>query len=335
MSGASLGLGPSLASTATHAACPELSAWIAAATATPGKTIAAREQQDLIERKSRDEAASTVFSAYRAGKLNAAELEACLKDIPGKSDFFNTLQSIAFDETLELFKKAAHQLTIAKVLEQLNARSRDGNIPFFRLIARPEENDASPYKAGFHRAVGSIYLDISRVASDEWPLIWMHEVLHSLDDAIFDASSYFSDEARVKTLAEKARRMPDLAQWSAMDRSALDAWIQAGLHRGLWAEYRAWIVSFRVYREAVDADLFQKIAWVEELLGQIPAGQSLESGLYAILDRRSKDPTRGLFSLPAIQAALVEQRKRASANPALIPMPGKLGALGRPKPGRL
>jgi len=173
-------------------------------------------------------------------------------------------------------------------------------------------SDPSPdeKKAGFHRGNRSIYMDFERIPPNEWLMIFTHEMAHVLDENLKAASEIYADDKTVKVLADWAHKVTSSQDLPPEVREKLTRWIKAGLDRGLVAEYRAWHLTFVIYREGLNVQAWRPIAWLDEILAQQRDGESHEQFVYRYLHERFEDPTHEdpLFQLPLIKSELFETR---------------------------
>lgn len=305
------------------ATVPELAEWLGAkqdlarAGAPPLAEIQRLNDQEW---KARKEAASRIYLEYFGGSLRFEPIEACLERQSDRGNFMATLQAQFYSASIARLRSASGR-SIRAFIGLVDQGSRAGAIPLFRLTGQEfGRMDPAPWSAGFHRGTGSIYADFNRIPHEQWLLIFVHELLHSLDDTLAQAVQAYGDPAtigRVSRLALQARSVNDLGPES---REELEAWIRAGLDRGLWAEYRAWVASFAIYREGKADGLWPPIDWAETVLRGRPGGERLERYLYDYLDKRSPDPRDGIFATPLVRDALQRVRREYRTGPALPPL---------------
>jgi hypothetical protein len=191
----------------------------------------------------------------------------------------------------------------------LDQKIKAGMAPSFRLTGMGfSPDDPGPWDAGFHRGAGSIYADFKKIPPNEWLIIFAHELLHGLDGELQKAMHDYNNPEAVAQFNSWAKVQKDFAGLSDSQKTTMTAWIEAGLSRGLWAEYRAWVPSLMIYREGLNEQLWKPIDWLEQVLPSSSAPQTLDRSLYLYLDHGSPDPTDGLFAMPLFQSALGEIR---------------------------
>ncbi|NUM87918.1 MAG: hypothetical protein HUU37_01825 [Bdellovibrionales bacterium] len=219
--------------------------------------------------------------------------------------------------------RSAKGASLRRFVALVDGRTQGGRTIPFRLTGHSSEAAPADLKGGFHRGSGSIFMDIGRVRPDEWMVIFIHEVAHGLDDLISPASRVYGQTEDVAELAAWAARTETPSDLPHEIREKLDSWLAAGLDRGLWAEYRAWLATFALYEDGARERLWNRVAWMEEISAQRPPELGWNLFLYRFLDDRFQDPTEGIFSRVLIRNGLRELRGRYRDL-----LPG-LGSLGR------
>lgn len=240
-----------------------------------------------------ENAAHQVAQAYLKDSNAFVSALQCINDKRLESIFLPAVSRHLFQISLQSL-----QQTSSPILQRF-ASAADKNqaqLRLFDAVMRPPITGA-PESAGFDRSHGSVYMNLSKVTGGEWPLIFVHEIAHALDDRMSKAISEYNDRDLAKRVAANPESNPDL-----------DRWLKAGLDRGLLAEYRAWVVSLAAYQEARTSHAWASIAWVDELLAQQKPMENLETFIFRYLDERFTDPTEGIFSLPSVQKRLKEMR---------------------------
>jgi hypothetical protein len=150
-------------------------------------------------------------------------------------------------------------------------------------------------------------MNFNLVKPDEWPLVFLHEMLHSVDPMLKNAVHEYAE----------------LSRQGMSDEALLQ-----GLHRGFLAEWRAWVVTLELYRRGLDKGLFRSNALMEKAL---PSGAArkmtfnhLKQYVFTRLDKSYVDPTTGPFASPDVRARLAQLRERLRHGE----VPLELGALG-------
>jgi hypothetical protein len=202
----------------------------------------------------------------------------------------------------------------------------------FRLTGHFRDLSPTALQAGFHRGNHSIFMDIFRIRPSDWPLIFTHELLHSLDSYALVALPIYQNEFTKLKLDEWAARggSPDRAPDDIED--LLWPWLGAGLDLGLRSEYRAWVVTAWIYFDETRRCSWMRSSWFEEIFqhAQPTGGDAIKKIVFNYLDQHSPDRTDDIFARPAIRAALTTLRnelREESDNPA------ELGDLEHVNPG--
>ncbi|MCM2279533.1 MAG: hypothetical protein NDJ89_15765 [Oligoflexia bacterium] len=318
------GLSQAQASSSVSASCEALGPWLAAK-AQSLSAMSMKERSEAAEREFnlRRDAASKLFERFEAGRLDRSALDSCLSTVPDRQNFYNTLQAVFFQRSLAKLS-AARGPALRAFAAMVDARTQGGRTIPFRLTGHTQAQAPVELKGGFHRGSGSIFMDLGRVSPDEWLVIFIHELAHGLDDRLPEAVRAYNAQKDVEDFAEWAVCATEPAFLPAETRAKLDRWLEAGLGRGLFAEYRAWHVTLVLYEEGLREGLWDRIGWMETLLSQRPAQQELGRFIYVQLDTRFTDPADGIFSHELIQNGLKAVRARYRDGSALPP----LGALG-------
>jgi hypothetical protein len=289
-----------------------LSPWARVRSEPPPSTVSIKEYGlwQKREYEARAEAASRIFDLYLAGRYKAHELEACVDSMGESSSFLGTLQSVFYQRSLEKLR-AARSPALQKFLKLYDAKVPPGTLPLFRLTGHFKEESPTIYKGGFHRASGSIFMDVARTPPGEWLVIFCHELLHSLDEKTWAAVRVYSQTELVKDFVRWSSEAKDLNELPKEKQQLLETWIEAGLDRGLWAEYRDFVATIQIYSEGKNEGLWPEIQGLEEIIASGERGVPLERVVYDFIDRRSFDPEDGIFSHALIQSALKATRLKA------------------------
>lgn len=294
--------------------CAELEPWLAARVPEPmpeGANAAEhRSEQQRREWRARKETVSALHRLFVEGKFDAERIEACLAPVPDRQNFLNSLYSEFYEKALSRLMSAGTP-GLSRFVGEIDGAYRSNHLlPLFRLTGHFDQ--ASPEGsgerfAGVHRGTGSIYVDIAKVPMAEWGVIFIHEMAHKLDRDLQEAVSKFRlSRGHYAEFERWAARTSDPRKLPKEVREDLVEWLQAGLERGLWAEYRAWHVTFELYREGISAGLWQPIPRFEKVLEAKKAGEDLGSYLYRHFDSQAKLPEEGLLSRPLIRSLISE-----------------------------
>lgn len=278
------------------------------ALARPSSTPAERADQDTAEYLARERLANEIYTDYRQNRGDLTQIEKCLVQIPDRANFLSTVQRVFFDNTLNALARS-NRPTLRRLMALLQTSPTNSNQMVFRLTGHFDGLHRMDKKAGFHRATKSIFMDVSQIPANEWPIVFVHEVLHALDQDLYTATETFSQQDRIVNFDAGSPRSQE--------------WLIAGLDRGLLGEYRAWYFTLAIYREGLEEGLWTKIPWMEQLIA--PKGSAQDQFLFAFLDPRFSDPVDGPFSQPKVAAALAQLRARLRISGA--PELGSLGQL--------
>jgi hypothetical protein len=156
-------------------------------------------------------------------------------------------------------------------------------------------------RAGVQRATRSFYLNIEKIPANEWLVVFIHEMLHGLDEDLYEALKIQSQEWRWNLYDSKLDS--DLAQFLT--------WIRATLDLGLWGEYRAWYYTLLIYDEGLSEGLWSSIPWIDSAFGK---GRDALS-VYQSLDVGFVDPEDGFFSNEPVRKMLKQVRTEARRSP--------------------
>ncbi len=192
--------------------------------------------------------------------------------------------------------------------------------PFGFSLSRPIDEPNTNRTGSFHRLRRSIFVDLDKLGANEWLMIFVHEVAHSLDSELIDSLSIYNNEALIKYFADLGKKNTQLVDVSKSDRKNLDTWLTAGLNRGFLAEYRAWLLTFLIYEEGLKDGTFLPIDWLENLKKNRPAGLDIRIYILQSLSPDWVDPTEGIFSNQFIRDALTQLRQKIYNNPLMVEM---------------
>jgi hypothetical protein len=325
------GGGMGLSSAHADESCERFNQWQAASDrflAATGDFDASREAEAIEWRVRTDTVQAIVARYFETGET--VDAHACLAGRRDRANFLNSLQAGFFNESLARLRQAKTP-GLRRLIAALDKDVGLQHAALFRMTGHGfGANAPTVEKAGFHRATKSIFMDISRIPANEWLFIFTHELLHSLDPLIYDASRVYE-----KTLGLYVKQPELVESFQSLDQLSPEAstelieWVEAGLGRGLWAEHRAWVVSFALFEDGRREGLWGEIDWVQKILSERAPDESLESFVYRYLDQRSKDPEERLFQLPLVQSAIffVRERTRQEARRASPPPLGRIGGL--------
>ncbi|MDH4466871.1 MAG: hypothetical protein QE271_02330 [Bacteriovoracaceae bacterium] len=225
------------------------------------------EQYKLDEKKRRQQLksfANNFFNDYMKGKIDNHHLELieeCYRDEEYQS--INQEINLAFyNNTVEIIAKwgeLSHKFS--KLLENSNS--------IIKIYGhnKPVKN----LNAGYDRGKLSIFMDITSIKPEEWPIHFIHEQVHALDKILRQSVIYFGDPEIVDEIesiinnslsAEKSGENDCIL--TSSQKEIVSKWCQASFERGIKTQMRAWSISTLLYLEAMNNNKITKIPWIEE-----------------------------------------------------------------------
>lgn len=265
--------------------------------------------------KSAQEAAKDIFSRYLSGEWTAADsaaLESCTFSHPKLIRLVETALGPTIKAQSNEILKSSSSSYLRKLAKALDERL---DVPF---------NFARRGAAGgYHRGRNSIFLDFTVIPRTEWFVVYIHEATHALDSELQRAVEVYSDKSLVEMFAKELPNVSRASEFSAEAARALETWLLAGLSRGMLAEYRAWLVTSALYREAIAASLSSKVPWMEDILAD--SSHTLSEIWLRKIDKGFKNPNSGIFKHSAVEEALNRIRMQI----AIGRIPVSLGSLAQ------
>jgi hypothetical protein len=305
------------------------------------------EERDAPKKEYAARVASTqaLFASFNAGQATAASIRQCLEGIPELGDYLNTLNETFLKSSLASLRQQKVP-AITALMAEYDRLAPPGSEPIFRVAGLFDDEPPMPAKGAYNRATHAILLDLKKTRRSEWLAIFTHELLHHEDPALTEASSAYSNRETADRILTLVRTTKRASRLSAKDRELVRRWLEAGLSRGLWAEYRAWYGTFAIYEQAVRAGLWEKIPRLEEVLAQKRPGEPFALFLYRYLDATSPSPVVNpldakldpenaifyeVFSSSLIQTLLQELREEYRNGQRPLPSLGRLEQIvGKP-----
>jgi hypothetical protein len=260
-----------------------------------------------------------IFSRYINGnwvESDSTKLAKCLSPSDIQSLQYEIHRSF-WRKSIEIFKSKPG------ILATFGAHLESDQFQQYHVTGYLSEASPDDSKAGFHRGLRSVFMDFSRIPSNEWLVIFAHEMAHAMDKTLLEATDIYSDPQTAKVLAEWARKTNDRNQLPQDVQVKLSIWLKAGLDLVLWAEYRAWYVTVQIYREGLRNGQWQRIDWLESILKAKGPKETTAHLIYRYLDARYDNPTDGIFSLPLIKQSL-ENIRASYRNSGTLPPLGNL-----------
>lgn len=201
---------------------------------------------------------------------------------------------------------------------------------FAMTFTRPVEE--SHRVAGFHRTRRSIFMDINQMTSNDWLIVFIHEVAHSLDSELVDSLEQYNDFNYIDELIRLGAKNTSFSELNDSERQKLDSWLMAGLNRGFLSEYRAWLLTYLIYEEGIKDGTLTEVNWLQALKQNKPVEMKTTYYILRYLSPSWKDPVGGQvaygkinpFAYDYVKAALKELRIKIDENPEIV----KLGQIG-------
>lgn len=191
-------------------------------------------------------------------------------------------------------------------------------------FTRPIDEASSERNAAFDRGKRSIFIDLKKFSRTEWLKAFIHEGIHRLDGELDKSISIFSDRKTKEFIKSKGKKDTPLSELSYFERRKLDKWLIAGLNRGFLAEYRAWLLTFVLYKEARKSRSIGVNEWLENLMQNQDPEIDDDIYIYRALSSHWTDPKSGLFKYEFVKEALSKLRSKLYENPKLV----ELGFIG-------
>jgi hypothetical protein len=262
----------------------------------------------------RTQTVKLIARKYFNNEFSFVNFHICFNNAPERGNFYQSVNAELVEFGISILKQSRLPL-VKKLIKLYQAKYTDNETPLTRMTGHtPRDQSPTGLKAGFHRNSGSIFYDISLMTPNEWLFIFIHELLHSLDITQSAGTHLFYDPDVINQVSLLSLTYVDSKYMSPRERAKVNEWLYSGLSRGLWAEYRAWVVSFAIYIEGRDGGLWQPIDWMENILNERPTknsdqktqlnSKSLKHFVYSYLDDRSEDPIIDIFQTEQLSAIL-------------------------------
>lgn len=284
-------------------------------------TYEQRIARNQAEYSLRLKTAQKLNETYKSGRINGAELDSCLAPLRDRQNFLETFYYNLFSTNVQRLDRS-HSPPVQALMKIFHSKYGAG-VPVFRVTGSFGEQNPTPLPAGVQRAINSIYMDFSKIDPDDWLIVFVHEVLHAVDDQIFIGVQGYADTTLIQHFVQLSLQLQSYDQLSKEDSDSLKRWLMFGLDRGLLAEYRAWSATLLIYEVGLIEGLWNHRGWLDQIIVQQKQSESLPYFTYHYLDERSADPTDDLFSNPLIASSLKELRAQLRRSP----LPPPLGVL--------
>jgi hypothetical protein len=237
---------------------------------------------------------------YFSGSMN--KLQEILKCLSRDQKIFSylspNLQSEIWKESIKNLK---HLGTKANILSNLYQNSGA-----LRFTLGHEYISSDRSKAYYHRGEKSIYMDLTKIPTHEWPIIFTHELIHAIDDEFLKDISTYGDShllGVIQRIAISCNLNPKTIL-TLEEESSLRTWVLASLGRGLFAEVRAWAVTMSIYLEGRKNNSVKEISWLEEILKKKNVNESLIDFSFRYFDPLFVSSYHDWFSIPCFKQML-------------------------------
>ena len=205
------------------------------------------------------------FALYTTGKLTSSDL-ACIDSSDRLKDQIQTNFSSLFlrfsAERLTQSKSTRVQSYAQSILEHL-----DSGLVFPMKLDLHLASDYTTRPAGFDRSTRGVFFNLFQIHAQDYSIYLIHEFAHALDPRLGAAIDRFNDESLTSQIAEWVKQKRVYTSLSTEEKRQVDAYVLAGLDRGLFAEWRAWLTTSELYLELLKNNEQQPIAFLDLILG--------------------------------------------------------------------
>lgn len=267
-----------------------------------------RSKNELLnlEYNKRESYLREIASLYILGKIEGSEIDKDFKDHPHYQKYISHFSTLLLKESIRILQNSK----IAEIKNFMKIYNRvytDNEIPLFKITGVNVRRDSpTEEKGGFHRSRKSIFMDITRTSSKEWLFIFMHELFHSLDSELSNAIVEFSNVELIKSVQKICQNNSTLAELNDHEQLILSQFVNIGMNRGLFAEYRDWRFGFSVYEEGQKEGLWMKIPFVEDVLSFKDKNESMNQFVYRYLKERAGIREEGFLTKPIVQQKILD-----------------------------
>ncbi|MDH4466490.1 MAG: hypothetical protein QE271_00410 [Bacteriovoracaceae bacterium] len=181
-------------------------------------------------------------------------------------------------------------------------------------------------KAFYHDGLGTVSMNYTLIPSQEWPIIFIHEVTHAIDEELESASTYLSSVKQSQVVFDLINK-PSSYRPTVAEEKLLDDWFFQELNRKFFAEVRAWAVTFSLYTEGLRDHSFQRLRWLDTIISQKKVKESWMEFSLRYFDPRFTDPTEGSFSTPIALKFIARGREKVRKDIKLFPIGKRLTEL--------
>lgn len=242
------------------------------------KTLEERTSLYRAEYQLRRRVAKAIFDTYfSTGSLDPKIFEDCLLANGERQNFLHTVSAVFWEETLiklQDLQKKSGSTALARLIEVYGSGKGQRAPPLFRMTGHRASQSDNARVGGVLQGAPALFLNAFALKPDEWMMIWLHEVIHYLDrrleTAIVESDSLGEDLSKAKGSA------------GGYPADKVERWVKLGLDRTFWAEYRAWLLTFKIYEET-KSSLTAPISWLETALSFKGKDESLEDYTFRLL----------------------------------------------------
>ncbi len=241
------------------------------------------EKNEILNRKK----AKDLAEVYLAGQLTKDFFKHCLPFEKDNPIFFDSLSKEM--QALGVQKLLSSKIVELNRLGHILINKSEGDFLFRAVGHRRDENER---KAEFHRSNRSIYTDLSKINSEEWLIIFIHEVIHYLDHSLESSVKVFGNKENIDWINAIIENKVGFTRLSASDQSRVKHFVLAGIDRGFLAEFRAWAMTFWLYEKMVASSEQVKLKWAEDILAEKNQDELMADFIFRYLEPNFTDPKK-------------------------------------------
>ncbi len=259
--------------------------------AKPMQRVAASNHLSQI----RKELAQEIYRGYISGVLTKSFFKICLQE---KEDA-KLLDSIsaAFKNNL----LADFSSSSVKTLKKLG-REYSNSPDLFVFQAKLDWPYKSESVAGYYRLSGAMYYMLPEIPYSDFKIVALHELLHKFDEKeLYHSSSEYAGKNTMEYAWDLSQKFKVYSQLNKPDQKFISMHVLNGLKRGFLAEFKAWAVTYDVYKKMRRAGEIGAIAWIDDILAQ-QGQQNYLDFIFNYYQQRFKRPERkSLFAFDLLQ----------------------------------
>ncbi len=194
-----------------------------------------------------------------------------------------------------LFARSLMQKTLTKLsqsksllAQKIATITNNSEVLMFQIFSK--ELPGTQRIAEVDRSTGVISASPSKIPPNEWPLIFVHEILHRRDETLQSSIVTYNNS---ENITQMMALLKSNRKWEALmpnEQQLMLDQIERALNRGFLAEFRAWTLTLQVYQEWLEQKEIIAIPWVEEILLNKKENQPLADYIYNYLYPRFTKP---------------------------------------------